>query len=139
MVDETAVLERLRKLCLALPETREVEAWGHPNFRAGKKTFAVWEKYRGEWCIAVKVEADRREALLADPRFYVTPYIGARGWLSMKVTGPVDWGLVEDLVGRSYRQFALKRMLDALDGKPGPEKGGRGPRGLFGFRPGKGP
>ncbi|MGH7152142.1 MAG: hypothetical protein ACREIU_15660, partial [Planctomycetota bacterium] len=84
-------------------------------------------------CIPVKVEAGRREALLADPRFYVSPYIGAHGWLSMRVTGPVDWKLVSNLVLSSYRQVALKRMLEALDGKPGkgPGKG----RGLFGFRP----
>jgi predicted DNA-binding protein (MmcQ/YjbR family) len=132
-----AILRRLRKICLALPETREVEAWGHPNFRAGKKTFAVWEKYRGEWCIAVKVDDDRRTALLADPRFYVTPYIGVQGWLSMKVEGGVDWRLVKDLVVWSYRQVALKRMLDALDGRGGGKRSKPSKRGLFGFRPGQ--
>src|SRR5262249_7166614 len=34
-------LEQLRSLCLALPEASEVEAWGHPTFRAGKKMFAA--------------------------------------------------------------------------------------------------
>jgi len=134
MADERAVLNRLREVCLSLPESREVRAWGHPNFRAGKKTFAVWEKYRGEWSIAVKVDDGRRAALLSDPRFYVTPYIGARGWLSLRVADGVDWALAEDLVVRSYRQIALKRMLDALDGRRRP--GGKArPRGLFGFRP----
>jgi len=33
-------LKQVRALCLALPEAREVEAWGHPTFRAGKKMFA---------------------------------------------------------------------------------------------------
>ena len=28
------VLKRVRSLCLALPEACEVEAWGHPTFRA---------------------------------------------------------------------------------------------------------
>ena len=37
--------KKLRGLCLSLPETSEVGSWGHPNFRAGKKTFAVFETY----------------------------------------------------------------------------------------------
>jgi len=34
-----ATLARLRSLCLSLPETSETASWGHPNFKAGKKTF----------------------------------------------------------------------------------------------------
>jgi hypothetical protein len=30
-------LERVRRLCLALPEAHEVEAWGEPTFRARNK------------------------------------------------------------------------------------------------------
>jgi hypothetical protein len=33
-------LERLRALCLALPEAHEVEAWGEPTFRVKNKIFA---------------------------------------------------------------------------------------------------
>jgi hypothetical protein len=33
-------LKRLRSICLTLPEAAEVEAWGHPTFRAGRKMFA---------------------------------------------------------------------------------------------------
>ena len=32
-----APLERVRRLCLALPETRETLAWGHPVFKAGSQ------------------------------------------------------------------------------------------------------
>ena len=37
-----AALAKVRSLCLALPETKEVTAWGHPTFRAGKKMFAAF-------------------------------------------------------------------------------------------------
>ena len=40
---EDRVLERLRAICLALPETDEVRTWGHSTFRARKKAFAVLE------------------------------------------------------------------------------------------------
>ena len=33
-------LKEIRSLCLALPEACEVEAWGHPTFRAAKRMFA---------------------------------------------------------------------------------------------------
>ena len=34
-------LARLRKICLALPSSTEVEAWGAPTFRCGK-IFAMY-------------------------------------------------------------------------------------------------
>ena len=36
------VLARLRRLCLALPESREVEAWGEPTFRVRNRLFAMY-------------------------------------------------------------------------------------------------
>ncbi len=30
------LLSKLRDLCLAFPEAKEVEAWGHPTFRAAR-------------------------------------------------------------------------------------------------------
>ena len=41
------ILKRLRALCLSLPETSEVASWGHPNFGAGKRTFATFERVNG--------------------------------------------------------------------------------------------
>ena len=45
-------LKRLRALCLSLPETSEASSWGHPNFRAGKKTFVAFERVKGRPSIA---------------------------------------------------------------------------------------
>ena len=36
------ILDRLRTICLALPEAHEVEAWGTPTFRVKNKLFAMW-------------------------------------------------------------------------------------------------
>lgn len=41
--DDDPYLAELRTVALALPENREVEAWGCPTFRAGKKIFAMFE------------------------------------------------------------------------------------------------
>jgi predicted DNA-binding protein (MmcQ/YjbR family) len=121
------VLSRLREVCLALPGASEATQWGHPNFlveverprsggrrRAGregaarptrntvKKTFAVYEKYQGEWAICFKAEpALQLELVTSDPRFYVTPYIGKQGWVSMKVEG-MKWPETRRFIKRSY-------------------------------------
>ncbi len=112
MSSQERILERLRRTCLALPGTSEVTAWGHPNFKVGKKAFAVFEQYQGEWAIAVKAERPHQQFLVAeDERFYITPYAGKYGWVSMKVGSSVDWDLVKDLVAQSYRLVAPKRLL----------------------------
>lgn len=109
------LLARLRAFALSLPGTSEVPSWGHPNFRAGKKTFAVYEIYRGRPSIAVKLPRPDGEALLGDGRFYVTPYIGKHGWVSLWVDAPVPWALVRDLALRSYREVATSTLLAALE------------------------
>ncbi len=61
--------KEVRATCLSLPETSEVVTWGHPTFRAGKRSFAVLEEYDGHLTLAVKVGLARQEALLAAPEW----------------------------------------------------------------------
>jgi predicted DNA-binding protein (MmcQ/YjbR family) len=109
-------LKQVRALCLALPEASEVEAWGHPTFRAGKKMFAAFGDEAGNPTVGLKVGYDRQEELLRDGRFYPTPYAAHQGWVSLHLDGETDWDEVGGLVREAYRQVALKRMLKALDG-----------------------
>jgi len=103
------VLEKLRALCLSLPGVSEVEAWGHPNFRVGKKTFAVFEYYRGRPSIAVKAADGLQELLSDEVRFFRTPYLGNRGWVSAWVDIDLDWAFLKNLIKRSYELMAPKR------------------------------
>jgi predicted DNA-binding protein (MmcQ/YjbR family) len=118
--NETA-LARLRSLCLSLPETSETASWGHPNFKAGKKTFVAFERVKGRASIAFRLDPDEVERLLQRKQFFATPY-GRGLWASVWVDGPVDWGAVQDLVERSYRVVALKRMLTALEAQSAPQR-----------------
>lgn len=116
--DDSPFLAELRELALAFPESAEVEAWGRPTFRAGKKIFAVYsgtdERPHG---VYVKPDPDDVRALNGDERFYAPPYFGPSGWLSLDFdAAPVDWTEVRELLDGSYRQVALKRMIRALDG-----------------------
>jgi predicted DNA-binding protein (MmcQ/YjbR family) len=107
-------LERLRRLCLALPEAREMAAWGHPVFKAGTKTFAAIEPVNGRPSIAFRLEPLDVDLLLTRPSFFVTPY-GRGQWVSTWADAALDWPLITRLVERSYRVVALKRMLETLD------------------------
>ena len=110
-----SALEHVRTLCLALPEAREVEAWGHPTFRVGKKIFAGFGEHDGELSLGLKVGFDRQEELLRDSRFFPTPYAARQGWVSLRIDRKTDWGEVRGLVREAYRQVALQRMLKGLD------------------------
>jgi len=87
------LLERVRKLCLALPEAFEIEAWEHPTFRVGGgrgKMFCI----AAEDGSSVRVKADpiEREALLeqGDP-FYMPAYVGTKGWVGVQLDDRADW------------------------------------------------
>src|SRR5437868_15484197 len=80
-------LKKVRALCLALPETSEVEAWGHPTFRAGKKMFAAFGGEGNDLTLGLKVGHDRQEELLNDARFFPTPYAAHQGWVSLRQFG----------------------------------------------------
>jgi predicted DNA-binding protein (MmcQ/YjbR family) len=109
-------LKQVRGLCLALPEAAEVEAWGHPTFRAGKKMFAAFGHLEGDvLSLGLKVGFDRQEELLKDGCFFPTPYAAHQGWVSLRIDAKTDWGEVGDLIREAYRQVALKRMLKALE------------------------
>ena len=115
--DYDRALARVRSACLALPETKEVEAWGHPTFRAGKKMFAAFGEGDEGRSLGLKVGFERQEELLKDGRFFPTPYAAHQGWVSLRIDKATDWDEVGQLAREAYRQVALKRMLNALDGK----------------------
>ena len=110
-------LAELRRAALAFPEAVEVEAWGRPTFRAGKKIFAMFTEFGedGRFSVVFRPEPEERAALLDDKRFYKPPYWGPSGWLALDFTAAdVDWSEVAELLESSYRQVALKRMIAKL-------------------------
>ena len=90
-------------------------SWGHPNFRAGKKTFAAFEVVHGRPSIAFRLNPTDVDLLLRRRHFFATPY-GRGLWVSVWADVPLNWRLVGHLLERSYREVALKRMIAALDG-----------------------
>jgi len=102
-VTEQQVLARMRKICLALAGTEEKISHGHPTFATGKGIYAVLEEYRGELSICVKVGLEVQGVFLEDPRYYLTPYSGKHGWVSLKVhAAPLDWKEIVGLLAGSH-------------------------------------
>jgi predicted DNA-binding protein (MmcQ/YjbR family) len=110
---ENRTLQRVRQQCLSLPETREVASWGHPNFRAGRRTFVTFEWVAGRPSIAFRLDPTDVGFLLRKKGFFVTPY-GQGRWVSVWADGKLNERLVSRLVERSYQLVALKRMIAAL-------------------------
>lgn len=112
-------LQRVRKLCLAFPETSEKLAWGHPTFRVRDKIFATIGAYADDGykvTMTTKPPPGEQEALLAEGApFYFPKYVGVRGWIGFVVDAKTDWKLVAELVEDSYREIAPKRLVALLD------------------------
>ena len=115
-------LERLRTLCLGLPEVTERLSHGEPTwFVRGKKTFVMFADHHHDdrlafWCAA---PPGAQEAVVAaEPdRYFRPPYVGPRGWLGVWLDVPVDWGEIADLVDDAYRTVAPKRLIADLDAR----------------------
>jgi predicted DNA-binding protein (MmcQ/YjbR family) len=109
-------LNEMRRICLALPETAETMTWGQPHFRVRGKIFAGFGDHAGIENIGFKLEREHADAVIQDPRFYRAPYVGAHGWVSMRVEGVRDWNEVRALVLESYRLIAPKTLWAQLQG-----------------------
>jgi predicted DNA-binding protein (MmcQ/YjbR family) len=116
-----SLIERVRALCLALPEAFEVEAWEHPTFRVGSGRGKIFCIAAGDGSsIRLKADPIEREALLAqgDP-FYMPPYVGAKGWIGINLDHPrTDWDEVAELIATGYCLVAPKRLAETATVPP---------------------
>lgn len=106
---------KLLRICEELPEIA-VTGEQHRGFRVRKKSFAYYLKdHRGDGIIAICFKAsfeDQRLLIESDPElFYVPAYVGAKGWVAMRLDLPcVDWDLARELLFDAYRMQAPRRL-----------------------------
>jgi hypothetical protein len=112
-----AALERLRSICLALPETSERLSHGAPSFFVrDKKCFVMLlDNHHGDgrfaiWCAA---PSGNQELLVHadEQRYFRPPYVGHRGWLGVMLHGRVDWDEIAGVVEDAFATVAPKRLL----------------------------
>lgn len=120
--DPDLVLERLRALCLALPEAEELVSHGIPAFRAGGKMFAYFRHNHhgdGRTVVCVKTAGGDEQSMLieADPELYSWPaYLGPSGWVALNLApAATDWRHVAARVRASYRLAAPRRLVSRLE------------------------
>ena len=114
-----AAVAAMREVCLALPESSEDTQFGKPVWRAGKKVFAQCYAYRDAPVrAAFWVGVDRQGLMTMDPRFSIPAYLGPGGWIALDVAQGFDLDELRSLALESYRHYASKRMLAALDPAP---------------------
>jgi hypothetical protein len=112
-------LNRLRKICLGLPETSERLSHGSPTFfvREKRSFVTVLTDFHGDgrfaiWCAAAPgmqemlVEADAE-------RFFVPPYVGHRGWLGVRLDRGLDWDELTGIVEDAYVEVAPAKLVAA--------------------------
>ena len=116
--DPQPLLDRVRALCLALPETDEVVSHGIPAFRVAGKMFAYWRhNHHGDDMTVVCVKTSGRDEqaflLEADPDLYSRPaYLWPSGWIAIDLEpADTDWAHVAERLKTSWRLSAPKRLL----------------------------
>jgi hypothetical protein len=116
-----SAVERLRSICLGLPETAEVEAWGEPTFRVKGKIFAMHAtsgthhspERPAVWILSVSVEQDF--VIRARPdRYFKPPYVGPSGWIGAWLDQNPPWSEIEELLRDGWRRRAPKKIAALL-------------------------
>ena len=110
-------IDRLRTVCLELPEAHEVEAWSEPTFRVKNKIFAMYADSdhhhgAGRPCVWLKSTHLIQDMLIhEDPdRYFAPPYVGPKGWLGIRLDRRPNWMTIADLIRDAYLLTAPKRI-----------------------------
>jgi hypothetical protein len=111
-------LERVRKICLALPESSERVSHGEPTFFVRKKVFTMFANdHHHDGRIAVWLPAPagvQSELIEADADTYFRPpYVGGRGWLGIELTN-ISLTDLRFHIHVAWEQVAPKTLLAKL-------------------------
>ena len=120
------IVERVRTLCLALPE---VTVRVDHSLTRSRSTANSFDIRRRSFCLLVAVvkptgkpvplirlrsDPDEREALLSIGHPFFAPRAG-RDRIGVLLTDDTDWEEIRELVTESYRVIAPKRLSALLD------------------------
>ena len=115
-------IERVRRICLALPETWEKISHGEPTWFVNKKVFAMFSNnhhHDGHIAVTVPAAIGIQEMLVkkAPKKFYRPPYVGVRGWVGIEVDQVSDKELAVHL-REAWLLIATKKLHPLLESAP---------------------
>jgi hypothetical protein len=121
------IVERVRALCLALPEVTVRVDHSLTRTRSTAQSFDI---RRRSFCLLVATEGrigksvpllvlradpDEREALLSIGRPFFAPRRARSDRIGVLLTDDTDWKEIRELVTESYRVLAPKKLTALLD------------------------
>lgn len=111
-------VERVRRICTALPEATEKLSHGEPTFFVRKRVFAMCSiNHHNDGHIAVTVPAAIGiQAMLieAEPeKYYRPPYVGGAGWIGIELPRVSDKELTLHL-REAWKLIAPEKLHSAL-------------------------
>ncbi len=121
------IADRVRALCLALPEvTIRID----PSLTRTRSTAQSFDIRRRSFCLLVAMESstcksvpllvlradlDEREALLSIGHPFFVPRRAGRDRIGVFLADDTDWEEIRELVTESYRLLAPKKLTALLD------------------------
>ena len=116
---EEKLVQRVRRVCLALPETWEKISHGEPTFFVGKRVFAMCSINHhndGHIAVTVPLPLGVQAALIeASPKkFYKPPYVGPSGWVGIELPRVSDKELALH-IREAWRLIAPEKFHPLLE------------------------
>lgn len=106
------MLERVRRISLALPEAIEIiDGFGHNTFKISGKSFVISAESVNGFRLSFKSDRETQVLLLEKEYFFKTPYIGQHGWVSIEKPDPENWEELSDRIQEAYLRAAPKRLV----------------------------
>jgi len=108
-------IERVRKICLALPDTFEKLSHGEPTWFAGGRVFVMFSNNHhndGNVAIVCNAPEGAQEALIeAEPEhIYKPPYVGGAGWIGIRLDTGLDWKMITALIEQAHAVTISARL-----------------------------
>ena len=108
-------LDRVRSICLALPDVTERPSHGSPAwFIKDKRTFVMYlDDHHGDgrlalWCAAPE---GAQEMLVegAPDHYFRPPYVGHRGWVGVRLDRELGWDEIAGVIEDAHETIARRR------------------------------
>ena len=108
-------LERVRRICLALPDANERASHGSPTFFIrDKRSFVMYaDDHHGDgrlalWC-ASSSDVQQMLATSRPDQFVVPPYVGHLGWIGVRLDRDLGWDEIEGVI-KDAHQVVIDKM-----------------------------
>jgi len=132
-LDQGTQLDRVRRICAAMPGTVEKLSHGAPPFFTPKRVYVMFvDNHHGDGHVAVWIPAapGAQAALIeeAPDTYFRPPYVGGSGWVGVELA-QVDDEQLGALIREAFRLMSAKTMASDRTKSSPPARAARQARG----------